>query len=115
MQIPLRLLPLRATVKRFNNATGEYDIDAYTNLPGRIALHRDSYSQDQAHVTSEREMTLFICNYTFGVATVDLRIEDRLIIGAHTYRVLKVTDAESAGHHFECQVEQLKTMSTPAL
>lgn len=114
MGIPLRLLPLRVTVYRFDNASGEYDNKVYENLPGRIALHRDSYSRDQAHVTSETEYTLFICNYEFEGNVVDLRFEDRIVIGTHKYRVLKVSNAESANHHFECQVEQVKRLSTPA-
>ena len=113
-EIPLRLLPLRATVKRYNKLTAEYDQVVYTNLPGRIALHRETRSIQQDHISSSAEYTLFICNYLFGGTPVEILFEDQIVIGAHTYRVLKVSDAESANHHFECEVEQLKTMSTPS-
>jgi len=113
-EIPLRLLPLRATVKRYSNATGEYDNIVYTDLPGRIALHRDSYFQDQAHVSSEVEHTIWICNFYFAGNKVDLRFEDQLHIDGHVYRILKVSDAESANHHFEARIDQLKTPKTEA-
>jgi len=113
-EIPLRLLPLRAAVKRFNNATGEYDNTVYTSLPCRIGLHRDNYHTDQAHISSEAEYTILIFNYLFKAAVVDLRFEDQIHIGTHVYRVLKVSNAESANHHFECTVEQTKTPKTQA-
>ena len=113
-EIPLRLLPLRATVKRFSNATGEYSNIVYSDLPCRVGLHRDSYHTDQAHISSEVEHTILIFNYLFDDSVVDIRYEDQVHISSHVYRVLKVSNAESANHHFECETEQTKTTSTEA-
>lgn len=114
-EIPLRLLSLRATVKRLNNMSGEYDNTVYTDLPCRIALHRDNIFRDQMHVSSELEQTLFIFNYLFSGNPVDIRMEDRVEIDGKKYRVLKVSNAESSNHHFEASVEQLKTPNRGAV
>lgn len=111
-EIPLRLLPLRATIKRYNKVTGEYDQTIYSKLPGRIAQHRGYVGVQPDHISTQTEITLFICNYTFNGNAVLLKYEDRIEISLHVYRVLKVFDAESAQHHIEAEVEQLKTMGT---
>jgi len=113
-EIPLRLLVLRATVKRYSLATGEYSITIYTDLPGRLANHYGYNAFPQDHISSEVELPLFICRYYFEGVKVDIRMEDRIIIGTEKYRVLKVTNAESANHHFEISVEHLKTVETQA-
>jgi len=113
-EIPLRLLPLRATVKRFDAVSGEYSTTVYTNLPCRLANHWDYQGFTQERISSDIENAMFICRYLFSSAVVDIRLEDRIIIGSQNYRVLKVTNAESANHHFEITVQHFKTVRTQA-
>jgi len=111
-EIPINLLRLRATVKRYELSTGEYTNTVYTNLPCRLILHKDSVFQQQVQIPAELETPMFVCNYYFNSVKVDLRKEDRIVIGANNYRLLAVHDSESAEHHYECSVEHLKTMGT---
>lgn len=112
-RIPLRLLPLRATIKRMNSLSGEF-VTIYSNIPCRIGRHLDQSNRDIGFISSEIETSVMFFNRRLENDITDLQIhyEDHAIIGSETYRILKASDAASSEHHIECKVEHLKTMQT---
>jgi len=112
-RIPLRLLPLRATIQRLNDVSREYD-DIYTDIPCRVSRHKDQANRDVGFRSSEIESSVVFFNRRLADDVTDLQIryEDRIVIGLEVYRVVKASDAASAEHHLECMVEHLKTMQT---
>lgn len=113
-EIPLRLLPLRATVKRFNNTSGIVDQVVYTGVPCRVDMNVHVDSADQTRVPSDVESVWIGCNLKYNGVTYDFRKEDQFHIDGHVYRVISVDNVTSANHHLEIKAEQLKTMQTGA-
>lgn len=110
-KIPARLLPLLGTVSRYSTTTDDF-AEVIVEIPCRLALHKDGENTQGYARTSETEIMLFFCNRRFNGDDVDLRYDDRIVIGDETYRVLSAHDAESQEHHIEADVEHMKDLST---
>lgn len=116
-EIPLRLLPLRAAVSRYNEVTEEYD-NVYIDVPCRLGIKSPSThgGMEQDKVSSTVETPLLITRYyEIKDTPYNFRMEDRFTIGNEVYRCLNADNAESADHHFEINVQHVKTMNTSPL
>ncbi len=109
--ISLRLLPQRATVKRFNSLTGEIDTTVYTNLPCRIGRKTNYPNNAQVEKSSVTQGSILICNHEFNNIVVSIRMEDLITVDFKVYRVIGSADAASASHHLEVDVQFLETMA----
>jgi len=106
--IPESYLPLRATIERVTTQSWDTETwtEVYTDVPCRKGMAKGGLLLGREQVSGAQEIENFIFNRLFNGNVLDIKPEDRIVVGSATYRVSHDNeDVESAEHHLTIRVE----------